>query len=117
MDRRWSERRPVEIEVEVYCCGQIPVQRLLRARTRDISFGGMFLRTGGEDLPRYREVILRFPCDGRTAASAADYCTVRGHAIYRTEEGVAVRFDRIDLETVRTLRNLLRGAARTPATA
>ena len=112
MDRRWSERRPVEIEVEVYCCGRQPTRRL-RVRTRDLSFGGAFLLTGDRELPRYREVLLRFPCrtgPGRQAGEG--HCTVRGHAVYHTEEGVAVRFDRIDLEVVRVLRDLMREAPR-----
>ncbi len=113
MDRRWSERRPVEVEVEVYCCGRQPTRRLLRARTRDLSFGGAFLLTDDRELPRYREVLLRFPCrtgPGRQPQEA--HCTVRGHAVYHTDEGVAVRFDRIDLEVVRALRDLLRDAPR-----
>ncbi len=114
MDRRWSERRPVEMEVEVFCCGREPSRRVLRARTRDVSFGGMFLLTDEPELPAYREVLLRFPCKGRRGAPDG-YCTVRGHAVYRTSEGVAVRFDRIDLEVVRTLRDLLREAARASA--
>lgn len=115
MERRWSERRPVEMEVEVYCCGgKAPAGPVLRARTRDVSFGGMFLLTDAPDLPTYREVLVRFPCKGRGDTSAG-HCTVRGHAVYRTSEGVALRFDRVDLEVVRTLRDLLREAARTGA--
>jgi len=113
MDRRWSERRPVEVEVEVYCCGRQPTRRLLRARTRDLSFGGAFLLTDDRELPRYREVLLRFRCASQAGRQdEGGYCTVRGHAVYHTEEGVAVRFDRIDLEVVRTLRDLLREAPR-----
>lgn len=56
MEHRWSERKPIEMEVSLYYA---PVGRVL-GKTRDVSLEGMYVRIEGTELPLHAELEVSF---------------------------------------------------------
>jgi len=56
MEHRWSERKPIEMEVSLYYA---PIGRIT-GKTRDISLEGMFVHTTGVELPLHAELEVSF---------------------------------------------------------
>lgn len=56
MEHRWSERKPIEMEVALYYA---PVGTIV-GKTRDVSLEGMFVRAPGVELPMHAELEVSF---------------------------------------------------------
>ena len=56
MEHRWSERKPIEMEVALYYA---PVG-MITGKTRDVSLEGMYVHTDGFELPLHAELEVSF---------------------------------------------------------
>ena len=99
-DIRWSARRRVQLQVEVYCAGR-PYANCV---TRDVGLGGMFIEAGGL-LPRCNrplELIVSGSLAGQPYSHRFHAKVVRHNA-----GGLGVAFSRYELADVRALQQLL----------
>lgn len=99
-DTRWSSRRRVQLQVEVYCAGR-PYARCV---TRDVGLGGMFIEAQGT-LPRCNrglELVVR-----DAGAEGGRRHRFRATVVRRSDEGLGVAFSRYELADVRALQALL----------
>lgn len=102
--QRWSMRLPLELDVALYGDGA----RVLAARTRNVSLGGMFVQTF-EPLFLGAGIVAAFGfrhLDDRT------YYRLPATVVRVGEDGVGLMFNRFDVETVRSLRHSLYFAER-----
>lgn len=99
MENRWSFRKPVEMDVDVYFGSQPPAT----GRTRDVGYGGMFIEAPDVSIPLRRrvEVVVKLPFEGKP-----EY---RFHAsvVHSTGKGLGVSFRQFDLSDVRVLQRML----------
>lgn len=99
-DTRWSSRRRVQLQVDVYCAGR----PFASGVTRDVGLGGMFLEAGGL-LPRCTrplELVVSGDQAGRRYSHRFHAKIVRHNA-----RGLGVAFTRFELADVRALQQLL----------
>ncbi|HKK13083.1 MAG TPA: PilZ domain-containing protein [Gammaproteobacteria bacterium] len=103
IEHRWSERKPINMEVEIFYTpmGMVP------GRTRDVSLEGMFVETGGVHLPRHARLEVTFrtaghqgPCEHRVPA----------YVVHGNERGVGLMLDHIEPRGFRALRYVLNAA-------
>lgn len=83
MERRWSRRKRVEREVLLRYEGV----GLLRCETRDISFEGVCIDTGGFVVPSDTELTLSF-----SSGDLVDDVSLRGKVVRVHTRGVGVFF-------------------------
>ena len=102
--QRWSIRLPMELDVALYGEGT----RVLSARTRNISLGGMFVQTF-EPLFLDAGVVAAF---GFRHLDDRAYYRLPATVVRVGEDGVGLMFNRFDVETVRSLRHSLYFAER-----
>lgn len=99
-DTRWSARRRVQLQVEVYCAGRPFVNGV----TRDVGLGGMFIEGDGI-LPRCTRP-LELVVSGRAAGRSYSH-RFHAHVVRHSARGLGVAFSRYDLADVRALQQLL----------
>lgn len=99
-DTRWSSRRRVQLQVQVYCAGR-PIAECF---TRDVGYGGMFLEAAGmvPRCTRPMELVV-------SGSQAGQRYSHRFHAkvVRHNARGLGVAFSRYDLADVRALQKLL----------
>lgn len=99
-ETRWSARRRVQLQVEVYCAGRPCVNGV----TRDVGLGGMFIEGRGIQFRCNRplEVVVSGTLSGKPYSH-------RFHAklVRHNPRGLGVAFSRYGLDDVRALQRLL----------
>lgn len=99
-ETRWSARRRVQLQVEVYCAGR----PFASGVTRDVGLGGMFIEGRGIQprCTRPLEVVVNGSLGGRPYSHRFHATVVR-----HSPRGLGVAFSRYDLNDVRALQRLL----------
>lgn len=99
-DTRWSARRRIQLQVEIYCAGR-PYARCV---TRDVGFGGMFIEAG-RALPRCARTLELVVSEhqARGGYSHRFHATV----VHHNARGLGVAFRRYDVTDVRALQAFL----------
>lgn len=99
-DSRWSARRRVQLQVDLYCAGR-PYGRCV---TADIGFGGMFIAAEAALPPCNRglELVVSANQEGRDCSHR-----FRATVVHRSTRGLGVAFSRYNVTDVRALQALL----------
>lgn len=99
-ETRWSARRRVQLQVEVYCAGR----PFANGVTRDVGLGGMFIEGRGIQprCSRPLEVVVSGDLAGQPYSHRFHAKVVRHSA-----KGLGVAFSRYELNDVRALQRLL----------
>ncbi len=100
MEHRYTERKPVTINVLVSC----PRVGLVRGTTVDVSAGGMFVATECVDMPLNAPVTVSFQPDDERPLVCFQ---AKGMVIHRKEFGFGLMFDDLESACKRALRELL----------
>lgn len=103
MEHRWSQRRPVQCEVQI----TYPRNgQRTRGTARDISIGGIFVETGPETPPVDALVELSF-----SLHSDADimHKHILGQVVHVSPTGVGIMFCDLGVQDVRFMRAFLYG--------
>ena len=79
---------------------------IMSNRLRDISLGGAFVFTSGTSLPESALCVLEIDLIGRASLLRIQ---VEAEVVRADEEGMAVKFTRIDLDSLVHLRHLISG--------
>ena len=98
-EQRWSPRKQLETEVVLHCASLGTV----RAKTRDISYGGMRLEVRPLVLNPNSKVMVTLIA--RQAAEVV-HRSVEALVIYMNRHGCGLRFDRLDRSTLRLLQTM-----------
>lgn len=100
MEHRYTERKPVTVNVLVSC----PRVGLVRGTTIDVSVGGMFVATDCVAMPLNAPVTVSFqPNDDRPLVCFQ----AKGMVVHQKEHGFGLMFDELDPTCRRALRDLL----------
>lgn len=106
MEQRWSQRRKVALDVDIWRQGSA----LASSRTRDVGLGGVFLEVeGGRVLEKNTEVDLFFLLE------AGDHVTrhkLKARVVRITVEGFGLMFKDFDIGAFRALQEILRHTPR-----
>jgi hypothetical protein len=100
VEQRWSERKPLNVECDIYRMGGAP----LRGKSRDICLGGMWVDTGEERLPKNAVVDVVLLADETEAGGDIH---VRAMVVRNEDGGSALMFHDVDVGAFRRLQNLL----------
>ncbi len=84
---------------------------IMSNRLRDISLGGAFVFTSGTSLPGSTSCVLEIDLIGRASLLRIQ---VEAEVIRADEEGMAVKFTKIDLDSLVHLRHLIAVHAQDP---
>lgn len=102
MEHRWSNRRSLDGEVTL----SHPRYGLIRGVVRDISIGGMFVKTGHVELPVNTPVIVSFQLHNE---GQSDHYRLHAIVVRADNDGAALMYLDSSAETVRPLRQMLYG--------
>ncbi len=101
MENRWSIRKPVSLEVELYYQGK----PCACCKTRDIGLGGMFLELRDSTIPRYGKVELDVEVEcGGVRRQHRFTATV----VHSSDQGLGVMFQEFSIADFRILQEVLR---------
>ena len=103
IEHRWSERKPIAIEV----CIHHPSTGEVAARTRDISLEGMFVETDSTDLPVNTELEVSFAALGE---NGPEQHRVSAYVVHRNEAGVGLMLCHVEYSNFHALRFMLSAA-------
>jgi c-di-GMP-binding flagellar brake protein YcgR len=107
-DRRRFTRVDVVMEITLQPKHADPAKKDLK----DISLGGAFVMHCN-DLPEGTECTLSIQISGRSGSLRAE---VEGEVVRTDENGMAVRFTNVDLDSLLNLQQLLKANSKTPQT-
>ncbi len=102
VDQRWSQRRPLMLEVELYSAGQ----RLASCMTRDVGLGGAYVEGSPDQVGHYSEVDLYFNLYG-TKGVTSRY-RLRARVVRKDDMGIGVAFKDFDTSSFRALQEIMR---------
>ena len=102
MENRWSIRKPVALDVELYYQGKA----CACCKTRDIGLGGMFIEMAESMIPRYGKVELDVHVDsgGGNQRQHRFVATV----VHSSVQGLGVMFQDFTIADFRILQEVLR---------
>ena len=103
IDQRWSERKPIALEVALY----YPPVGTIMGRTRDVSLEGMFVETHGAELPVEAELEISFVTEG---ANKSHEHHVPAYVVHGGREGVGLMLRHIDYSDFYALRYMINAA-------
>ena len=103
IEHRWSERKPIAMEV----CIHHPSAGEVTATTRDISLEGMFVETNATELPINTEVEVSFATLGE---NGREQHRVSAYVVHRNEAGVGLMLRHVDFSNFHALRFMLNAA-------
>ncbi len=103
MEHRWSERKPLNLEVTL----NYPPIGLIDGKTRDVSLEGMFVDTGGVPLPQHAEVEVNF-CT-RTHGQVREHC-VPAYVVHGRHGGIGLMLRHVAYQDFHALRSALQAA-------
>ncbi len=101
MEQRWSQRRPVVLEVDVWHHGDV----LGSCRTRDVGLGGVFLELSEGKPQKHMDVDLVFRLRG---AEQYTKHRLRARVVRVNDDGVGLMFRDFDTSSFRALQEILR---------
>ncbi len=102
-EQRWSQRREIELTVEVHCDGV----RLATCHTQDIGLGGAFVQMGINKPSMDSDVDLLFKLEGYGLSSRTNR-KLRARVVRYTNEGLGLMFRDFDTGSFRTLQEIMR---------
>lgn len=100
MEHRYTERKPVAINVLVSC----PRMGLVRGQTIDVSVGGMFIATDCVDMPLNAPVTVSFQPNEKLPLVCFQ---AKGMLVHHKDHGIGIMFDELEPSCKRALRELL----------
>lgn len=103
MEHRWSERKPIEMEVALHYA---PVGTII-GKTRDVSLEGMYVRTPGVDLPLHAELEVTFVTQN---ASGTREHHMPAYVVHGSDEGVGLMLRHVDYSDFYALRYMVSAA-------
>ncbi|WP_297528603.1 PilZ domain-containing protein [Thiohalobacter sp.] len=103
IEHRWSERKPIEMEVALH---YDPVGTI-HGRTRDVSLEGMFVRTQGVELPVNAELEVIFVT--RKNGKPREH-HLPAYVVHGNSTGVGLMLRHIDYGDFYALRHMLSAA-------
>lgn len=103
MEHRWSERKPIEMEVALYYA---PVGTIV-GKTRDVSLEGMFVHTPGMELPLHAELEVSFVT---SAGDQRHEHHLPAYVVHGNGEGVGLMLRHVDYGDFYALRYMLSAA-------
>lgn len=103
MEHRWSERKPIEMEVALYYA---PVGTIV-GKTRDVSLEGMFVHTPGLELPLHAELEVSFVT--RSGPDEHEH-HLPAYVVHGDDEGVGLMLRHVDYGDFYALRYMLSAA-------
>ncbi len=110
MERRWTTRTELDLDVEV----AVEDGGVFQARTRDIGLGGVFVRTAGDpDLEPGDDVELVFRLPGETGdgpfpdPEEGQY-RIRARVVRLTPVGAGLMFRDFDATAFRSLQKVMK---------
>lgn len=104
MEHRWSERKPIEMEVALYYA---PVGTIV-GKTRDVSLEGMFVQTSGIDLPLHAELEVSFTTRNGNGAGKEHH--MPAYVVHGGKNGVGLMLRHVDYSDFYALRYMLSAA-------
>lgn len=108
-EKRKFTRIPFETTIKVTAGTTVIVSN----RSRDIGLGGAFVVTEGTSLPESTSCVLEIDLIGPASLLRIQ---VEAEVVRVDEEGMAVKFTKIDLDSLVHLRHLIRVHAQDPET-
>lgn len=104
MEHRWSERKPIEIEVALFYA---PVGTVT-GKTRDISLEGMCVNAEGVDLPLHAELEVSFVTHNGTGSVHEHH--MPAYVVHSTDKGIGLMLRHVDYSDFYALRYMLSAA-------
>lgn len=101
MERRWTTRRKLGLEVDVVFEGG----HLSGCQTRDIGLGGVFVKTGDRVLPDDQPVEVRFKLQGPVEVEEHK---IRAKVVRLVSGGAGLMFRDFDAGAFRSLQRVLK---------
>ncbi len=101
---RWSERRPIELAVNLYYKDQITEG----CRTRDLGLGGMYIVYPDPDMKLNSkiEVVIQNPVDVKESR------LIPGRVVHRHGDGIGIMFMDFTVKDLRLLQDIFHSAHR-----
>ena len=103
IEHRWSERKPIEMEVFLYH----PSTGEIAGKTRDISLEGMYVETNGAELPVNSELEVSFITLTETGPKQH---RVPAYVVHGSANGVGLMLRHVDYTDFYALRYMLTAA-------
>ena len=103
MERRWTTRTPARLEVDLHCD---ELKGSESCRTRDISFGGIFLELSNWEPTKDTLVDLVFHFESKDKHKT--HYKLPAKVVRVTDYGVGVVFRDFDAASFRSLREIFR---------
>ena len=100
MEHRWNSRKPVGVDVVLHYDGL----GLIRGKTRNISYGGMYVETNAVNLAKNAVVSVHLPEPDDNENSLQ---TVRAMVVHTGQDGFGLMFLDFDRAMLRILRGLI----------
>lgn len=104
MEHRWSERKPIEMDVALYYA---PLGTIT-GKTRDVSLEGMYVQTTGIDLPVHAELEVSFVT--HTGGGAPQEHHLHAYVVHGDGGGVGLMLRHVDYSDFYALRYMLSAA-------
>ena len=104
MEHRWSERKPIEMDVALYYA---PIGTI-NGKTRDVSLEGMYVQTPGIDLPLHAELEVSFMT--RNGNGAPQEHHLPAYVVHGNGSGVGLMLRHVDYGDFYALRYMLSAA-------
>lgn len=102
MEQRWSQRRKVALDVDVWHQGAM----VLSCRARDVGLGGVYLE-GAQTLPNDADLDLVFWLDGSEHKTRH---RLKARVVRQAKDGFGLSFRDFDTSSFRALQEILRHA-------
>lgn len=99
IEKRWSSRQPLRLEVDLEC-GDDRVS----GRTLDIGLGGAFIETEVYHFQQDKDVVLRFQSQHVAQTEPAD---LNARIVRVAEEGVGLMFQDFNADAYRSLKTVM----------
>jgi PilZ domain len=99
-EQRWSERRPVILEVTLSVTGQRPQS----VTCRDLGIGGMYVEAGSAPLALNGQIQVGFTLKH---AKSQSHHRLRAQVVWVSAQGAGLVFSDLEPETVRALREVI----------
>lgn len=104
MEHRWSERKPIEMDVALYYA---PLGTIT-GKTRDVSLEGMYVQTMGIDLPVHAELEVSFVTHNGGGAPQEHH--LPAYVVHGDGSGVGLMLRHVDYSDFYALRYMLSAA-------
>lgn len=100
MEHRYTDRKPMVLDVVVVC----PCLGLVRGKSVNLGSGGMFVETGCVTMPINAPVQVCFQAE---QASSGEKHEISGMVVHLKGQGFGMMFDELDAGSRRLLSSLL----------